>query len=96
METNVEGPEQVNFSPDHAAQLWWSDCTRRPDQAPRKQYRKRALSEVESKNSSSESELGSESTLYITDICINTSSLQISNVLQIIFDKQQEATPSYS
>ena len=48
MEINVEDPELENFSPDYAVLLWWSDCNQRPDQAPRKQYRKRALSEVES------------------------------------------------
>ena len=63
MEINVEGVELENFSPDRAVQLWWSDRTRRPNQAPRKQYRKRVSSEVESENSSSESELEPESTL---------------------------------
>lgn len=67
MEINVEGAELENFSPDHAVQLWWSDRTRRPNQAPRKQYRKRVSSEVESENSSSESELEPESTLDAWD-----------------------------
>ena len=29
------------FSADRAIQLWWSDRTRRPNQKPRKEYRKR-------------------------------------------------------
>ena len=67
MEINVEGPELENFSPDHAVQLWWSDRTRRPNQAPRKQYRKRVSSEVESENSSTNSELEPDSTLDAWD-----------------------------
>ena len=67
MEINVEGPELENFSPDHAVQLWWSDRTRRPNQASRKQYRKRASSEVESENSSTDSELEHDSTLDAWD-----------------------------
>lgn len=41
MEINVEGPPAEDFSADHAVSLWWEDCTRRPNQAPRKEYRKR-------------------------------------------------------
>ena len=41
METNVEGPSLDNFSADRAINLWWSDRTRRPNQKPRKEYRKR-------------------------------------------------------
>ena len=67
MEINVEGPELESFSPDHAVQLWWSDRTRRPNQAPRKQYRKRASSEVESENSSNEADLEPESMLDAWD-----------------------------
>ena len=63
MEINVEGPELENFSPDHAVQLWWSDRTRTPNQAPRK----RVSSEVESKNSSTDSELEPDSTLDAWD-----------------------------
>ena len=67
MEINVEGPELESFSPDHAVQLWWSDRTRRPNQAPRKQYRKRASSEVESENSSNQADLEPESMLDAWD-----------------------------
>ena len=67
MEINVEGPELENFSPDHAVQLCWSDRTRRPNQAPRKQYRKRVSSEMESENSSTDSELEPDSTLDAWD-----------------------------
>lgn len=38
MEINVEGPPAEDFSADHAVSLWWED---RPNQAPRKEYRKR-------------------------------------------------------
>ena len=62
MEINEEGPELESFCPDHAIQLWWSDCTRRPNQAPRKEYRKRLSSEGETSN---ESEM--ESTLDVWD-----------------------------
>ena len=41
MEINVEGPSLDNFSADRAINLWWSDRTRRPNQKPRKEYRKR-------------------------------------------------------
>ena len=63
MEINVDGPELENFSPDHAVQLWWSDCTRRPNQATRK----RVSSEVESENSSTNSELEPDLTLDAWD-----------------------------
>ena len=43
MEINVEGPPPESFSAEHAVQLWWEDCSaRRPNQAPRKEYRKRS------------------------------------------------------
>lgn len=39
----IEGPPLSAFVPDKAIELWWKDCstTRRVDQRPRKQYRKR-------------------------------------------------------
>ena len=40
-EINVEGPPLENFSADHAVDLWWADCARRPNQGPRKEYRPR-------------------------------------------------------
>lgn len=43
MEINVEGPSLSGFSADHAVQLWWADHTRRPNQTPRKEYRKRVV-----------------------------------------------------
>ena len=67
MEISVEGPELENFSADHAVHLWWSDCTRRPNQAPWKQYTNRASSEVESESSNSESKLEPDSTLDARD-----------------------------
>ena len=42
MEINVEGPPPEDFSSEHAVSLWWKDCTRRPNQARRKEYRQRA------------------------------------------------------
>ena len=71
MEISVEGPELENFSADHAVQLWWSDRTRRPNQAPRKQYRKRT-SEIETESSSGESELEPGSTLDAWDQWFST------------------------
>ena len=41
MEINVEGPSPVNFSAEHAVNLWWSDRARRPNQVPRKEYKQR-------------------------------------------------------
>ena len=43
LEIFVEGPALSSFSPDHAIELWWSDCstTRRVRQQPRKEYRPR-------------------------------------------------------
>ena len=40
LEIYVEGPTLRSFCPDHAIELWWSDCntTRRPNQQPRKAY----------------------------------------------------------
>jgi hypothetical protein len=67
MEINAEGPDLENFCPDHAVQLWWSDSTRRPNQAPRKEYRKRSSSEAEGEASNIESQLGSQSSLDAWD-----------------------------
>ena len=36
LEINVEGPPAESFCSDQAIQLWWSDRTQRPNQAPRK------------------------------------------------------------
>ena len=41
MEINVEGPSPVNFSAEHAVNLWWSDRAGRPNQVPRKEYKQR-------------------------------------------------------
>ena len=41
MEINVERPTLENFSADHAGDLWWADCARRPNQGPRKECRPR-------------------------------------------------------
>ena len=41
MEINVEGPSPVNFSAEHAVNLWRSDRARRPNQVPRKEYKQR-------------------------------------------------------
>ena len=43
LEIYVEGPTLSSFCPDHAIELWWSDCstTRRVNQQPRKEYRPR-------------------------------------------------------
>lgn len=45
MEVKTEGPSLTNFSPDAALDLWWKDCstTRRVQQKPRKQYKKRNM-----------------------------------------------------
>lgn len=41
MGINIEGPPAEKFSAEHAVSLWWKDCTRRPNQAPRKEYKKK-------------------------------------------------------
>ena len=55
-EINVEGPPAESFCSDQVIQLWWSDRTRRPNQAPRKEYRKRLSSEADPETSTIESE----------------------------------------
>ncbi len=40
-EINVEGPPVPNISAEHAVDLWWTDCARRPNQRPRKEYQPR-------------------------------------------------------
>ena len=56
MEINVEGPTPENFNADGAVQLWWLDCTRRPNQSARKEYRPRVTKNPPSESSSSDSE----------------------------------------
>lgn len=56
METNFEGPPPESFSAEHAVSLWWEDCTRRPNQASRKRYKKRASADDDSSTDDSESE----------------------------------------
>lgn len=41
MEITCEGPPMEVFSAEHAVKIWWEDCTRRPNQRPRKEYRPR-------------------------------------------------------
>ena len=38
---NADKVELHDFSPDAAINLWWEAKTRKPDQCPRKQYKKR-------------------------------------------------------
>ena len=67
LEIYVEGPTLSSFCPDHAIELWWSDCstTRRVNQQPRKEYRPRNL---ESSNPDSTQEQKEESlTLELWD-----------------------------
>jgi hypothetical protein len=56
MEINVEGPPPENFSAEHAVKLWWEDCTRRPNQAPRKEYKKRSSADSNSQTDETGSE----------------------------------------
>lgn len=56
LEINLEGPPAENFSAEHAVKLWWEDCTRRPNQAPRKEYKKRSSADGSSDESGSETE----------------------------------------
>ena len=48
MEVTVEGPSLENFSADIAVELWWSDHSRRRNQRPRKEYRKRKCEDEDS------------------------------------------------
>ena len=54
MGINIEGPSLSGFSADHAVQLWWADHTRRPNQRPRKEYRKRVVEAETTDNTEAE------------------------------------------
>ena len=56
MEINVEGPTPENFNAERAVSLWWEDCTRRPNQQPRKQYMKSTRSQSTTISSDEETE----------------------------------------
>ena len=63
LEINVEGPPLASFSADEAIDLWWNACTgRRPNQKPRKEYRRRksTTTNTDSDSSGSEPELALE------------------------------------
>ena len=58
LEVNTEGPTLPNFSPDSAVDLWWRDTTtRRVNQKPRKEYRRRKKVASEDSEDDSEPEL---------------------------------------
>ena len=59
MEINVESPPPESFSAEHAVKLWWEDCMRRPNQAYRKDYKKRSSAD---NGSSDDSESEPENT----------------------------------
>ena len=50
LDIQVEGPPLDNYSPDQAVKLWWEDCTttRRVNQAPRNEYKARAVPDSQS------------------------------------------------
>ena len=64
MEINVEGPPPESFSAEHAVKLWWEDRTRRPNQASRKEYKKRSSAD---NGSSDDSESEPENTSLTLD-----------------------------
>ena len=55
LEIQIEGPPPSTYSPDNAVHLWWDEwkTTRRPNQAPRKDYRPRVSSSSDGACSSS-------------------------------------------
>ena len=56
MEINVKGLCLESFSAEHAVTLWWESRTRRPNQASRKDYKKRSSVDGSSDESDSEAE----------------------------------------
>ena len=57
LEVNVEGLTLSNFSPDSVVNIWWSNCqSRRVNQKPRKEYRRRQNTTEASSSEDSEAE----------------------------------------
>ncbi len=54
MEIQVEGPPLSDFLASSAVRLWWDDCctTRRVNQVPRKAYKPRASTRLDSESAS--------------------------------------------
>ena len=65
----IEGPTLSLFCPDHAIELWWSDCstTRRVHQQPRKEYRPRNQDTADPESSQKDKEPEKRSTLELWD-----------------------------
>ena len=61
MEINTEGPPLSSFSADHAVDLWWTQCARRPNQSARKPYRSRQ------EESDKENDTDSQCTITLDD-----------------------------
>ena len=70
LEIYVEGPVLSSFCPDHAIELWWSDCctTRRVNQQTRKEYQPRNQASTSKQAEQGDSEIGEENlTLELWD-----------------------------
>jgi hypothetical protein len=62
LEIYVKGPPLKDFDPESAVELWWRDCTRRPNQEQRKTYRPRANIRSQSIDSSGPSTSSTDET----------------------------------
>ena len=53
---NCDAVSVVDFTPDEAIQIWWDDKVRRPNQKPRKQYKRHRKPESHETQSDSDDE----------------------------------------
>ena len=54
MEINCDAVSVADFIPDEAIQLWWDDKVRRPNQKPRKQYKRHGQQKMKETQSDSD------------------------------------------